>query len=399
VEAGIATTTTRLWNACKQNWTKLHTKPLNHTCWLLFKQLHRTKKHLSPMERTATQLQHLQSDIDRGGIVYPFTRAPWEKRPKATILSPTAPPDELIGHLDQFTHFTDASIRNGLVGLAVCLPQRRPSHILRVRTVDRGPRPDRVAVELEAIHFALELIVEGRAFIGPGVTVKIASNSQRAIRIVTAGYSRQPILCVIYDALRKLREVAITLEFVWVPRQAGIPGSELANAAAREATEIGRAPIRRPRDNQQRKPIDGTTRDSLLAQPKARQLLQLDQALPGRHVRKIYAGLQRHEATILSQLRTGYSRLNSYLHKINHSETDLCECGSPETVEHFLIHCPQWNQHRRDIWDDYKPELHELCGAWDGRGEREAWRPNRKMVKQMIQFAISTARLDWNREA
>jgi hypothetical protein len=74
---------------------------------------------------------------------------------------------------------------------------------------------------------------------------------------------------------------------------------------------------------------------------------KLDTALPGKHTRLLYNGFKRTEACILAQLRTGMSRLNGYLYRINAAETDLCACGqAKETIEHFLFRCSRWDQHR-----------------------------------------------------
>jgi hypothetical protein len=43
--------------------------------------------------------------------------------------------------------------------------------------------------------------------------------------------------------------------------------------------------------------------------------------------RSLYDGLKRHEIDMLSQLRTGMARINSYLHRIGAAESDMCTCG------------------------------------------------------------------------
>ena len=41
----------------------------------------------------------------------------------------------------------------------------------------------------------------------------------------------------------------------------------------------------------------------------------------------------------IAQLKTGFSKLNDYLHKIGVSESKKCKCGGSETIEHYLLHC------------------------------------------------------------
>jgi division protein CdvB (Snf7/Vps24/ESCRT-III family) len=51
----------------------------------------------------------------------------------------------------------------------------------------------------------------------------------------------------------------------------------------------------------------------------------IDQALPGKHTRKIYDTLNKRNAKMLVQLRTGKSRLNTYLSSIGACDSDRCE--------------------------------------------------------------------------
>jgi hypothetical protein len=44
---------------------------------------------------------------------------------------------------------------------------------------------------------------------------------------------------------------------------------------------------------------------------------------------------------VLTEMRTGYSRLNKYRNNIGQSLTPLCDCGEEETTEHYMhvLHC------------------------------------------------------------
>jgi len=68
-------------------------------------------------------------------------------------------------------------------------------------------------------------------------------------------------------------------------------------------------------------------------------LLRLDKELPGKNTRKMYNKTNKTNASILAQLRTNIPRLNSYLRRIEVTETDKCECGATETVQRFLSLC------------------------------------------------------------
>ena len=63
-----------------------------------------------------------------------------------------------------------------------------------------------------------------------------------------------------------------------------------------------------------------------------------------------YSNKQRDKEVTITRLRLGKCRLNYYLHKIGCHDNGLCDtCGEPETIEHLLLHCTQYN-----IGDDIK---------------------------------------------
>ncbi|KAJ6114302.1 endonuclease/exonuclease/phosphatase, partial [Penicillium sp. IBT 16267x] len=124
---------------------------------------------------------------------------------------------------------------------------------------------------------------------------------------------------------------------------------------------------------------------------------QLDSALPGPHTKMLYDSLDREKASMLAQLRTGHARLNGYLHRIGKTDSDLCECGAErEPVPHFLPRCTRWNEQSRALTEAAGPSL--------GRGKPEsvgdasepdgrAWKPDVKIVRAVIAFAMKTGRL------
>ena len=60
----------------------------------------------------------------------------------------------------------------------------------------------------------------------------------------------------------------------------------------------------------------------------------------------------------VAQLRTGYARLNEYLHKVNVKESNKCQCGAVESVSHYLLFCPLFEKEREDM----RKRLFENCG-------------------------------------
>ena len=117
----------------------------------------------------------------------------------------------------------------------------------------------------------------------------------------------------------------------------------------------------------------------------------------------LYDSLDREKASILAQLRTGHVRLNGYLHRIGKSDNDLCECGvERETVPNFLLRCTQWHEQRRALIEAAGPSLGSLSQMLGGKpgivGDASepngrAWKPDVKIVRAVIAFAMETGRL------
>ena len=67
-----------------------------------------------------------------------------------------------------------------------------------------------------------------------------------------------------------------------------------------------------------------------------------------------FKGVQFHSFTgkrRISQLRTGYVPLNfEYLHKCGLKDTKECNaCGDVESVQHYLLSCPEYENQRETV--------------------------------------------------
>jgi hypothetical protein len=123
---------------------------------------------------------------------------------------------------------------------------------------------------------------------------------------------------------------------------------------------------------------------------------KFDTAFPGKHTRLLYNTFKRTEANILAQLRTGMSRLNGYLHRINAADSDLCACGqAKETVEHFLFRCTHWDQHREAMLQHTATKKGSLSYFLGGKAASDpsSWKPSLAAVRATVQYAIATGRL------
>ena len=136
-----------------------------------------------------------------------------------------------------------------------------------------------------------------------------------------------------------------------------------------------------------------------------------DSAIPGRHTLALYNTMNKKEASVLVQLRTGHLRLNSFLYKINTADTDQCECGrGPETIRHYLLLCPRYESQRRTLADKLGPQygnvshmvggrdMHAPTGRQHRDGPVERWKPDISVVRETIRFVLDSGRLDYGIE-
>ena len=57
-------------------------------------------------------------------------------------------------------------------------------------------------------------------------------------------------------------------------------------------------------------------------------------------------------SSTITSLRSGYTRLNYYKHLVNQIDSPNCTCGEPETVQHYLLECPNYDNDREKMRND-----------------------------------------------
>lgn len=405
VEAGLELPRDRLQEQIRKNWIRLQYKPQHHISWSLIHRLDHAERFQSPLETTAAVYGQIdQEDIDP---IPAFIKPPWQPGPTAQICSK----DEAIKTAEirandhnMINVYTDGSMRNKLAGVGIYSPP--PSGIQVSATLDRGLNPDSTQIELEAIQIAIRTIVED-PFLGlrsGPVTHHIMTDSERVLHLLQQpGKHKNETLRQIFSLLRTAKQQQLDIQLNWVPAHSGVQGNEIAHSLAYSATEIGRTTTNRKITLRESQKPDKNSQEKKRAHFQslivARHLRKLDAALPGRHTRKLYDRLNRADAAILAQLRGGYCKLNSYLYNIGQTDSQLCECGQKETVEHFLLVCPRWAQQRQHYWSREERRdltVAKMCGAYSSQeldGPIEKWQPDMQIVRDTILFVQDTGRL------
>jgi hypothetical protein len=199
----------------------------------------------------------------------------------------------------------------------------------------------------------------------------------------------------------------------WVPGHSGIKGNEKAHELAKKATGK-RSPQPPQRDGMpwylMRLALKRADIKAELGRPTketGKFTRKIDAALHLGKSAKMYQQLNSTEAAILTQLRTGKSFLKEYLYKIEASETATCDCGSTESVAHFLFSCSRWAHQRIKMKQQHGRRFGNLSHALGGYSSRqeggknidgpiEHWEPNINVVRATIQFVKSTGCLQAN---
>ncbi|KAJ4182449.1 hypothetical protein NW759_17756 [Fusarium solani] len=230
----------------------------------------------------------------------------------------------------------------------------------------------------------------------------VLSSSQSSLKAIARPrqQSGQITIRQIHEHIERLAKGNNRVKMIWIPSRDD--GLGIGRKAKRQAQRATRAECR-----PQSLPYQARSTQTRLVAAQLRQQQRLpdrvggyskrfDWALPGKHTKALYDSLKRREADVLSQLRTGMARINSYLNKIGAAESDMCECGcASETMEHFLFRCSRWDTERQVMRQAGQSMLGNLSFFLGGKSASDGpkWAPNLEAVRAAVKFAMATGRL------
>ena len=166
-------------------------------------------------------------------------------------------------------------------------------------------------------------------------------------------------------------QTACSLGIHWISNHSKVKGNEKADELAKEAAN-GLSSARANLPNILRTPLpDGAsaTKQNYHGKLKERwektwetsrrsqRLNLIDDNFPFNSFRKRTYMLTRNQASLMTQIRSGHFPLNSYLFKIDRSDTDRCQScrveGSAiqhkETVKHYIFECTAYRRERAEL--------------------------------------------------
>jgi hypothetical protein len=361
-------------------------------------------RFISPMQKIASM--HQDAAMDRLEHIKPYALEPWVPRLQASIDVDIA---RALGRARQAGGIrvtTSASARNETVGYGGVIQDT--NRILNNGECTTYSITHGLRSEQNPYTASLVAILEGLLRLAPAPQrrlIHIISSDQGALQAISKPrhQSGQTTIKSIYEVVQKLRGQANHISLIWAPLSPEFELGQIAKAAAQRATEIDQTP--QSQCNAAKSTISSTCKARRkplkLNTQTGQHLRRIDTALPGPHTRLLYNSMKRKQASVLAQLRTGMSRLNNYLFRINAAETDQCTCGQgTETVEHFLLWCRQWDVQRQRLLQTVGPRRGNLSFFLGGKAttDDKNWAPNMEAVQASIKFAIDTGRLDMQRD-
>ncbi len=418
-EAHLEDVHTRLCRKVGRFWLDLHTLPKDnplHKCLENIGTKKGSARYRSPL---CQMMEHTPGPATNMETIEAFVVKPWQHHTRGIVPIPDKREEAKVRctlqSFGELQVFTGGLARNDRVGYGIATRLRGMPGINHKRTIGDMNEANAHIAELgamvEAARWAEQVL---NKFPGTwGAT--IYSDSVSALQAIANPMfqSGQRLLNLVAQVLDRVAEKGRRLEVAWVPGHDGIEGNEEADGLAKEATEQG-ATIDPPvwMKGKFKAVIAKQIREKLtmeLIQQKwstGASLRRIDSAIPGRHVLTLYNNLTSTEAHVLAQMRTGHSRLKSFLARRVLEEDDQCECGEDvETLRHFLLHCKRYDSQRRrmavELGRNYGNISHMLGGRGsyqrpDGTnpdGPREAWKPKMEIVRTVIRFALETGRL------
>ena len=380
-------------------WVDIHTLPETNPLSKLRTTM--TRRFVSPLQKIAHAQQ--ETSTDHMETIHAYAVPPWTARVQVICEPDREKAMEIANRAEGILIATSSSAKGDRVGMGGSMRDTRINDTDETITsysvtLETRTKQNSYTAELTAIAAALKCV--------PPLTrnrqITILSSNRSALAAIRQPQqqSGQSIIQEIYDMACIFKEGGNHVSMIWAPKHPEFALGTKAKVAAQRAATEGCEPDTRPcqaKSTIVRLATAKQRQEKVLPDGVGKYSKAVDKALPGRHTRILYDGLKRKEASVLAQLRTGMTRLNSYLSKIGAAESDMCICGqASETIEHFLFRCTKWTTLREGMLQCTETRRGNLSFYLGGKApsDPERWKPDMKAVRATIKYAMATGRLD-----
>jgi ribonuclease HI len=240
---------------------------------------------------------------------------------------------------DFIFYFTDGSKMNSLVGSA----------FISSPNTSQGFKLNAMSSVFTAELFALSKALE---HIGhrPEKSFVICSDSLSSLQAINTLFSPLPLVQAIHSLLTSLASQDVRVVFCWVPGHVGIQGNELADKAARAATENDSVDF------------DRAMHTDLKAHFKChfkKKFQELWDAELNNKLKEIKPTIEnwdssirstRREEVVLTRLRIGHTLFShAFLFSLDKIPPRCHTCNEALTVKHVLLECSKYRGVRRRL--------------------------------------------------
>jgi ribonuclease HI len=300
------------------------------------------------------------ADLDSLEPIQHFVFSPWNRTtPYKVQISSLSKDDTAIAHnlgldqlgLEDYAIYTDASQMPGEgsagigVGLAVLSYKSGTLQNSYQSITNLGDSQMVYNGELEGVTQAIEY---ASTIAKPGQLYSIYSDNQAGLLRLKTPSDKPGQACQIraIEATQVANRKGASIALNWVPGHTDIPGNELADKLAKQATriapssdetsyavlgyrakQIGNTEWKAVLDHYDKQASTSSTSYKNTYPWQIRSKIQL----PSRTKREL--------ASSLYQLKLGHGYLKPYLARFGHAENDYCRCGKRESAQHLLLSC------------------------------------------------------------
>ena len=243
--------------------------------------------------------------------------------------------------------YTDGSkLENGSTAAAFYIPEFKT-----VTTYLLHPSHTVLGAELRAIKMALEFILETHSH--SQQPVLILTDSKSALQLITQ--LRPSYKGIIYKIHEIIKVYQGEIRFQWVKAHIGVKGNEVADKAAKQAHLNDRT----LREGLEQEESFGCLNSGFLSLWTTLWRQEVNSSGKGRFIMEIYSDIksrpwQQHKNRTIecaaARLRIGHAGVNKHLFRFNMKEHEICDhCEEEETIQHFLLSCPKYNNTRETL--------------------------------------------------
>ena len=269
-----------------------------------------------------------------------------------------------------FKIFSDGSGMDGGIGAAAVLYTKERLTSIGHLKAFLGPPTKRNTYEAEVIGAILAVWLLSGCPETEGKRVSLYIDNQSVLASLsnpkaTSGQHLIRHLILLANSL------ACILSMHWISSHSKVRGNEKVDELAKEAAS-GRSSARAKLPQILRDPLPTSASATKQAfhnkmktkwdviwekSDRSRRMEDIDDDFPFNGFRRRTYLLSRRQASFMVQTRCGHIPLNSYLHRVNKSDTELCQScleaednlHNRETVKHFLFECPSLSQEREEL--------------------------------------------------